>query len=118
MRDLAARQAVVDAGVAELGHLDIVVANAGIPTMSERRRESAERSSSDVIDVNLAGVWNTASDDADLVARGTGGGHDAHELDGGHGSASRTPRLLRGQARRGRYHALAAATSSASTRSG
>lgn len=59
VRDHAALDSALAAGVAELGRLDVVCANAGIlsfaggadltPTMWQ-----------DMIDVNLTGVWNTA----------------------------------------------------------
>jgi len=52
-------KAVVDRGVAQLGRLDIVSANAGIgvsPTLSE---ELSEEAWSDMLDVNLSGVWRT-----------------------------------------------------------
>ncbi|BBZ14861.1 mycofactocin-coupled SDR family oxidoreductase [Mycobacterium branderi] len=57
VRDADAVDAIVRAGVAELGRLDIVVANAGIVRLSEgpNRRQIFR----DIIDVNLIGVWNT-----------------------------------------------------------
>jgi len=57
-RDQAAVQAVLDEGVAELGRVDIVVANAGImPIIGEpaRRRQAWH----DAIDVMLTGVLHT-----------------------------------------------------------
>ncbi|SHN46590.1 mycofactocin-coupled SDR family oxidoreductase [Cryptosporangium aurantiacum] len=55
-RDPVALRAALEAGVAELGHLDVVVANAGIAPMSGRPKLQAW---SDVIDVNLIGAINT-----------------------------------------------------------
>lgn len=50
----------VAAGVAEFGHLDVVVANAGIATMGVNLPEDELAASWEaVIGVNLTGVWNT-----------------------------------------------------------
>jgi len=60
VRDFAALSAALDAAVAELGRLDIVVANAGIAPMSfDDDRTLGEMAFRDVVDVNLGGVWNT-----------------------------------------------------------
>jgi SDR family mycofactocin-dependent oxidoreductase len=62
VRDRAALQRAVDAGVQELGGLDIVVANAGIWAVAlEEPTEPAvrERVWRDTIDINLTGAWNT-----------------------------------------------------------
>jgi SDR family mycofactocin-dependent oxidoreductase len=56
VRDEAGLKAAFDAGVAELGPADIVVANAGIATMSLHETHEAWQV---VIDVNLTGVFNT-----------------------------------------------------------
>src|SRR6202789_2591550 len=56
VRDEAGLKAVFEAGVAELGPVDIVLANAGIAPMSLHEEHSAWQ---DVIDVNLTGVFNT-----------------------------------------------------------
>jgi len=58
VRDFEALKQLVDDGVAELGRLDIVVANAGIanPTVVD---EISQRAWHDMIDINLTGVWNT-----------------------------------------------------------
>jgi SDR family mycofactocin-dependent oxidoreductase len=61
VRDLDAMTHAVDSGVTELGHLDIVCANAGIVIQHADvtgRDIRAERWR-DVIDVNLTGVWHT-----------------------------------------------------------
>jgi NAD(P)-dependent dehydrogenase (short-subunit alcohol dehydrogenase family) len=54
VRDLDGLKAAVDAGVGELGRLDIVVANAGIAPM-----QAGADGWRDVIDVNLTGVYHT-----------------------------------------------------------
>lgn len=53
VRDRSALQAAFDAGVAELGPVDIVLANAGIAPLSIN---PDPRERQDVIDVNLTGV--------------------------------------------------------------
>jgi SDR family mycofactocin-dependent oxidoreductase len=54
VRDRALLSEAVQAGVGELGRLDIVIANAGIAPM-----QSGDDGWRDVIDVNLTGVYNT-----------------------------------------------------------
>jgi len=49
----------VERGVAELGRLDIVCANAGIASLG-RSHELTEEQWGDLIDINLNGVWRTA----------------------------------------------------------
>ena len=58
VRDLDGLQAAVDAGVAELGRLDIVVANAGISGFGSVVDLTSEEWQ-DVVDVNQTGVWHT-----------------------------------------------------------
>lgn len=58
VRDLAAQQDVVAAGIEQFGRLDIVVANAGILSWG-RIWEMSESQWDDVIDVNLNGTWRT-----------------------------------------------------------
>ena len=73
VRDTAGLRAAVDAGVAELGRLDIVSANAGILSTGAL----AELSAADwreMIDVNLTGVWKTCKVAIPhLLAGGRGG---------------------------------------------
>ena len=59
VRDLDGLQAVVDEGVAELGRLDVVVANAGVLNTGWTWELTAEQWR-EVIDVNLTGAFNTA----------------------------------------------------------
>lgn len=68
----ALRQAFED-GVAELGRVDIVLANAGIAPQGGPERDTA-RTWQDVIDVNLTGVWNTVHVAAPrMIEQGDGG---------------------------------------------
>ena len=72
VRDAAAVKEALDAGVAELGRVDIVLANAGIFSFSEAAL--TEQMWRDMIDVNLTGVWNTTSAAVPhLVDSGRGG---------------------------------------------
>ncbi|MGD0684562.1 MAG: mycofactocin-coupled SDR family oxidoreductase [Streptosporangiaceae bacterium] len=59
VRDYAALKAALDAGVAELGRLDIVSANAGISSVG-RADELPEQTWQDMIGTNLTGVWHAA----------------------------------------------------------
>jgi SDR family mycofactocin-dependent oxidoreductase len=58
VRDAQALKRIVDEGVAELGRLDIVVANAGICTV-QSWDEVTPAVWQDTLDTNLTGVWNT-----------------------------------------------------------
>ncbi|WP_219996419.1 SDR family NAD(P)-dependent oxidoreductase [Nocardioides humi] len=70
-RDQAALEQAVADGVAELGRLDIVVANAGILTYGKDRPAARFR---DAIEVNLIGTWNTLEASVPhIVAGGRGG---------------------------------------------
>ncbi|MGE0215959.1 mycofactocin-coupled SDR family oxidoreductase [Mycolicibacterium sp.] len=72
VRDHAALAGALADGVAELGGLDIAIANAGIVSFGAAT-ELTEAQWRDVIDINLTGVWNTARAAAPhLVARGGG----------------------------------------------
>jgi SDR family mycofactocin-dependent oxidoreductase len=71
VRDEAGLKAAFEAGVAELGPADIVLANAGIAPMS---REGSREAWQDVIDVNLTGVFNTVETAIpSMIERGRGG---------------------------------------------
>ncbi|CUR59878.1 Short-chain dehydrogenase/reductase SDR [metagenome] len=59
VRDFASVDEVVRAGVAELGRLDIVCANAGV-NIPAPAHEITEEQWHTVIDVDLSGVWRTA----------------------------------------------------------
>ena len=58
VRDAAVLRAAVDDGVAQLGRLDIVSANAGICTV-QSWDEVTPAVWQDTLDTNLTGVWNT-----------------------------------------------------------
>jgi SDR family mycofactocin-dependent oxidoreductase len=59
VRDYGALKQALDKGVAELGRLDVVSANAGIVSYG-RADELPEQTWQDVIDTNLTGVWHAA----------------------------------------------------------
>jgi len=72
VRDAAALKAAVDDGVAQLGRLDIVSANAGICTV-QAWDEVTPAVWQDTLDTNLTGVWNTMVVSAPhLIAAGGG----------------------------------------------
>lgn len=71
VRDEAALEAAVAAGAAELGPVDIVVANAGIAPVGINEPRTAWH---DVIAVNLTGVYNTVEAVVPaMIERGQGG---------------------------------------------
>ena len=71
VRDAAALKQAFEAGVAELGPVDIVLANAGIAPMALHEKHEAWQ---DVIDVNLTGVFNTVETAIpSMIERGQGG---------------------------------------------
>jgi SDR family mycofactocin-dependent oxidoreductase len=71
VRDAAALKEAFEAGTAELGPVDIVLANAGIAPMSLHPQAQEWQ---DVLDVNLTGVYNTVEAAIpSMVERGTGG---------------------------------------------
>lgn len=73
VRSLSALREAVDAGTAELGPVDIVLANAGIAAFGGNDQDM-ERAWQDVIDVNLTGVWNSVMAAAPgMIASGRGG---------------------------------------------
>jgi SDR family mycofactocin-dependent oxidoreductase len=73
VRDQAQVKAVYAAGVAELGPVDIILANAGICQLGSAEPDPVQ-TFNDVIGVNLIGVWNTVAIAAqDMIDRGQGG---------------------------------------------
>ncbi|EXG81477.1 mycofactocin-coupled SDR family oxidoreductase [Cryptosporangium arvum] len=74
VRDYDALKGALDTGVAELGHVDIVSANAGIFLHSDKTHEVSDSDWDDVLDINLKGVWHTVKAAIPhLIAQGTGG---------------------------------------------
>jgi SDR family mycofactocin-dependent oxidoreductase len=73
VRSLSDLQAAVDAGLSELGKIDIVCANAGIGSWAVAW-EMTEQQWKDMIDINLTGVFNaTRAALPSMVERGDGG---------------------------------------------
>jgi SDR family mycofactocin-dependent oxidoreductase len=73
VRDLEQVQAVVEDGIAQLGRVDIVCANAGIGSWGVAWEMSA-KDWQDMIDINLTGVWNAVRAAVpSMVERGEGG---------------------------------------------
>lgn len=71
VRDADALQSAVAQGIDAVGPLDIVIANAGIMSLSS---DEHPRSWQDVIDVNLTGVFNTVEACLPaMIERGAGG---------------------------------------------
>jgi SDR family mycofactocin-dependent oxidoreductase len=73
VRDYDALKAAVDEGVAQLGHLDVVLANAGVLSMAPTL-EMPDEQWDEMIDINLGGVWRTLKAVCPvLIEQGTGG---------------------------------------------
>lgn len=72
VRDYDALKAALDEGVAQLGHLDIVVSNAGIASYG-RVEEVTETAWKDMIDVQLTGMWHVVKASVPHL-RAAGGG--------------------------------------------
>lgn len=74
VRDFDSLKKAVDDGVAQLGRLDIVSANAGISTAMAHSEELSEEIWKDMIDTNLSGVWRTAKAAIPHIKAGGRGG--------------------------------------------
>lgn len=72
VRDPAAVDAVVAAGLAEFGRIDIVIANAGLIRFTEA--EDRRQVFRDIVDVNLIGAWNTVDAAIPALIEGGRGG--------------------------------------------
>jgi SDR family mycofactocin-dependent oxidoreductase len=74
VRDFGALSAVVEQGLAQFGHLDIVAANAGISPRLAKLWEITPAEWDDMIAVNLTGVFNTIRAVVPpMIEAGTGG---------------------------------------------
>ena len=74
VRDMAQVQKAVDDGVAQLGRLDIISANAGISGRPNRSEDIPDDEWSDMLDINLSGVWRAVrASIPHLKAGGRGG---------------------------------------------
>ncbi len=73
IRDMSALDDAVRTGVAELGRLDIVLANAGIFSAGNAL-EMTEQTWSTMIDINLSGAWKTIRIAAPLIVESGRGG--------------------------------------------
>jgi (+)-trans-carveol dehydrogenase len=74
VRDFAGLRAALDDGVAQLGRLDIVSANAGISTPSGYAADITEDMWTNMINTNLSGVWRTAKAAIPHIRAGGRGG--------------------------------------------
>src|SRR3984885_13020003 len=72
VRDVRALAAAVDGAVAELGRLDVVVANAGICVL-RAWDEVTPQIWQDTLDTNLTGAWNTMTACVPHLQAGGGG---------------------------------------------
>jgi SDR family mycofactocin-dependent oxidoreductase len=74
VRDYSSLKRALDDGVAALGRLDIVSANAGISVAPAQSQDIAEAVWRNTLDINLTGVWHTTkAATPHLIAGGRGG---------------------------------------------
>ena len=74
VRDYDAVKEAVDSGVEQLGRLDVICANAGIGNGGQTLDRTSEADWTDMIDVNLTGVWKSVKAAVPhLIAQGQGG---------------------------------------------
>ncbi len=73
VRDLAALEAGVQAGIDDLGEIDIVIANAGVVAIGDTHTR-AESLFTTIVDTNLKGVWHTlVATVPSIIRKGRGG---------------------------------------------
>ncbi|GFM18046.1 MULTISPECIES: mycofactocin-coupled SDR family oxidoreductase [Mycobacteriaceae] len=72
-RDADGLNQAVEAGVAALGRLDVIVANAGV-TAPQAWDTISPKDFRDVMDINVTGTWNTVMAGADKIIAGGRGG--------------------------------------------
>jgi SDR family mycofactocin-dependent oxidoreductase len=72
-RDFDGLRKVVADGVAQLGRLDVIVANAGVAA-PQAWDEITPENFRDVMDINVTGTWNTVMAGADKIIEGGRGG--------------------------------------------
>jgi SDR family mycofactocin-dependent oxidoreductase len=73
VRDGKALRAAVEEGVAQLGSVDIVLANAGVAALGNTESDP-EEIFRETIDINLTGVWNTVQAAVpNMIEQGRGG---------------------------------------------
>ncbi len=74
VRDFDELKAALDEGVAQLGHVDIVSANAGVFAFGDKTQDVSDEEWDLVNDINSKGVWHTAKAAIPhLIEQGTGG---------------------------------------------
>lgn len=74
VRDFEGLKVALDEGIGELGHVDIVSANAGIFAFGDQTQSVSEDEWQLVTDINQTGVWHTAKAVIPhLIEQGTGG---------------------------------------------
>lgn len=74
VRDMSALQSAVDEGIAQLGRVDIVSANAGVFAFGDQTQNVTDDEWDMVQDINLKGVWHTVKAVIPrLIEQGTGG---------------------------------------------
>jgi (+)-trans-carveol dehydrogenase len=74
VRSLEQVKAAVDEGVAQLGRLDVVIANAGVSTSMGPAESLTEEEFVDMIDINLTGVWRSCAAAIPHIKKGGRGG--------------------------------------------
>ncbi len=74
VRDYDALKAALDAGVEQMGRLDIIVANAGIGNGGQTLDKTSETDWTAMIDINLGGVWKTVKAGVPHILEGGRGG--------------------------------------------